>query len=172
VTARTLVVFSTAAGRFSLGRVFVCRALLVSILVILTHQFAWGWLRFLTSEAVLRLSASLGMETQRVAADTIRVQGELFRFVISCTFVDVVMGAIPLVWNLKKSISSNLLTVISLAVGLFGFNALRLEIGQLLYAYGAPWSLADGVLGGVAYFAVWLVIAHRFSGNWNEARSG
>jgi len=108
------------------------------------------------------------MQTQRVSADTIRVQGDFFRFVISCTFVDVVMGAIPLVWNLKKSISGNLLTVITLAIGLFGFNVMRLEIGQLLYAYGAPWGVADEVLGGVAYFAVWLVIAHWFSGNWSQ----
>jgi len=160
MTAGAFAGFSTATCRFSVGRAFVCRALLVALLVIVTHQFAWGWLRFLTSEAVLRLSASLGLGTQRVSADTIRVQGDLFRFVISCTFVDVVMGAIPLVWNLKKTISKNLLTVIALALSLFGFNVVRLEIGQLLYAYGAPWSVADDVLGGASYFAVWLLIVH------------
>jgi hypothetical protein len=152
--------------RSSLGRGFLCRALLVVMVVTLTHQFEWRGLRYFTSEAVLRLSRSPNLSVERVSADTIRVQGNLFQFVISCTFVDVVTGAIPLVWAFNKSIATNLLTVIQLAIGLFGFNIVRLEIGQLLYARGAPWVLADDLLGGIAYFAVWIFIVSRFSKCW------
>jgi hypothetical protein len=141
----------------------------VAIFVILTYQFEWGWLRFLTAEAVLRISKSLGMATELVSFDLIRVQGELFRIEISCTFVDVFMGTIPLVWNLKKSIPRNLLMLAVLAVSSFGFNILRLEIVQLLHACGAPWTLADGIIGGAAYFIMWLFIVSRFSKNWSEA---
>jgi hypothetical protein len=160
---------SPVARLYWLGPGFAGRALCGGILVVLTHQFALGWLRFLTSEAILRLSVSLGLATKRVSLDTIRVQGDLFRFVVSCTFADVLMGAIPFVWNFRKSISSNLSKVIGFAAGLFGFNILRLEIGQLLSACGSPWILADEVLGGVAYFAVWVVLVSWFSGNWGEA---
>jgi hypothetical protein len=83
--------------------------------------------------------------------------------------VDVVLGAIPLVWALNKPIATNLLTVIQLAIGLFGFNIVRLEIGQLLYAWGAPWVLADDLLGGIAYFAVWIFIVSWFSKYWCQA---
>jgi hypothetical protein len=152
--------------RSSLGRAFLCRALLVAIVVTLTHQFEWRGLRYFTSEAVLCLSKSLSLSVERVSADTIRVQGNLFQFVVSCTFVDVVVGAIPLVWALNKSIAANLLIVIQLAIGLFGFNIVRLGIGQLVYARGAPWFLADDLLGGIAYFAVWIFIASRFSKCW------
>ena len=137
--------------------------------MILTHQFEWGRLRALTAEALLRISKALGMATELVSFDIIRVHGELFRIEISCTFVDVFMGAIPLVWNLKKSIPRNLLMLIALAVSFFGFNILRLEIAQLVHGCGAPWILTDGIIGGAAYFIVWLFIVSRFSENWSKA---
>jgi hypothetical protein len=151
--------FGSSTAIRLLGADLVCRILLVAILAAVSHQFEWEWLRFLTSEAVLRLSASLGMVTERVSFDTISIQREFFRFVISCTFVDVFIGAIPLVWDLKKSISGNFLTLIALAAGLFGFNALRLEAAQLFHACGVPWIAADEILGGFAYFGAWLFVS-------------
>ena len=150
------------------GRGFLFRALLVGIVVSVTHQFAWGGLRYVISEIVLRLSESAGLSAERVSADTIRIQGNLFQFVISCTFVDVIMGMIPLVWALNKSVAKNMLTIIPLAVGLFSFNVVRLEIGQLLYARGVPWFLADDVFGGIAYFAVWILVVSWFSKYWRQ----
>lgn len=150
------------------ARGFFCRTLLVAFVVSLTHQFAWGGLRYVTSETVLRLSEYAGLSAERLSTDTIRVQGNLFQFVISCTFVDVIMGMIPLVWALNKSVARNLLTVIPMAVGLFSFNVVRLQIGQLLYARGVPWLLADEVLGGIAYFAVWIFIVSFFSKYWHQ----
>lgn len=149
-----------------LCRGFLCRAILVAIFVTLTHQCQWSGLRYLTSKAVLCLSRSAGLSVERVSTDTVRVQGNLFRFVTSCTFVDVVIGAIPLVWVLKRSIADNLLTVLPLTVGLFAFNLARLEMSQLLFARGASWILADGLLGGVAYFAVWIFIVFWFRKYW------
>lgn len=153
-------------SRFARG--FLCRALLVAIVVSVTHQFAWVGLRYVTSQTVLSLSEFAGLSAERLSADTIRVQGSLFQFVISCTFVDVILGMIPLVWALNKSVARNLLTVIPLAIGLFSFNLVRLEIAQLLYARGLPWFLSDGVLGGIAYFAVWILIVSWFSKYWHQ----
>src|SRR5436853_349178 len=85
-----------------LNREFLLRASFVALFVLLTYQFPWRWLRFVTSAAVLRISSSLGMATARVSFDTIRIQGQLFRVVIACTFVDVFMGSIPLLWDVGK----------------------------------------------------------------------
>jgi len=168
MNAETIVQSGSCVRILSLGRPFLCRALLVGIVVCMTHQFAWWELKNVTSETVLRLSEFLGLSAQRVSADTIGVQGNLFRFDISCTFVDVVMGMIPLAWAFHRTVVGNLLTIIPLAVGLFGFNIFRLEVGQLLFARGAPWVLADQALGGIAYFAVWTLIVNRFSKYWRQ----
>src|SRR5260370_17454172 len=89
--------------------------------------------RFLTSECVLRISASLGLAASRVSFDTILVGGQAFQFVIACTFVDVFMGSIPLLWDLKKSVLRNILGLIATATVLFGFNVVRLVVaGPLL----------------------------------------
>jgi exosortase/archaeosortase len=141
-----------------LGREFLLRVSLVALFVLLTYQFPWQWLRFVTSVAVLRISASLGMATARVSFDTIRIQGQLFRVGIACTFVDVFMGSIPLLWEVRKSLLRNASRLLAVAVIFFGLNLVRLEIAQVLYFRGAPWMLADEVLGGFAYFAVWFFL--------------
>jgi exosortase/archaeosortase len=141
-----------------LGREFLCRVGLVAVFAAAAHQFQWEWLRFLTSECVLRISASLGMAASRASFDTIQVGRQAFQFVIACTFVDVFMGSIPLLWDLKKSVPRNILWLIAAAAVLFGFNVVRLEVAQLLYDRGVSWTVADEVLGGFAYFAVWLAI--------------
>ncbi len=171
VNPGTVLESSAGIWRPSLGRRFLCRALLVTVLVILTHPFEWRWLRLLTAEAILRISPALGLATERVAFDTVRVQEHFCRFAISCTFADVFMGAIPLVWDVKKSVFGNLSTLAVAAVGLFVFNVLRLELGVFLFAHGSPRILADDILGGVAYFAVWMVILSVFGRNWFKASS-
>jgi exosortase/archaeosortase len=137
---------------------FCCRVGLVAIFVASAYQTSWEWLRFLTSECVLRISASLGMTTSRLSFDTILVGGQATQFVIPCTFVDVFMGSIPLLWNIKNSVLRNILWLLATSTLLFGFNVVRLELAQVLYYRGVTWTVADEVLGGVAYFAVWLAI--------------
>jgi exosortase/archaeosortase len=137
---------------------FLCRAGLVAVFVAVTYQFRWEWLRFLTSEAMLHIAASLGMAAERVSLDTITIRGHIFHFVIACTFIDVYMGSIPLLWNLKKPFLRNAAWLIVVAMIFFSFNLVRLEIGHALYAHGVSWTLADNVLGGFAYFAVWRFI--------------
>ena len=141
-----------------LSREFLLRAGLIALFVVLSYQFSWQWLRFVTSVAVLRVSALFGMAAARVSFDTIRIQGQLFRIVIACTFVDVFMGSIPLLWDVKKSLLRNALRLVAVALIFFGLNLVRLEIAQVLYFRGVPWTLADEVLGGFAYFAVWLFL--------------
>jgi hypothetical protein len=82
--------------------------------------------------------------------------------VIACTFADVWCAAIPLVWDLRRALSRNLLTVFLLALALVLFNVVRLSASDVLFARGLPWWLAHDVLGGVAYFIVWTwVWEHR-----------
>ena len=140
------------------SREFLFRSSLVALFVLLTYCFPWQWLRFVTSAAILRISASLGMATARVSFDTIRIQGQLFRVVIACTFVDVFMGSIPLLWDVSKSLCRNGARLLAVAVIFFAVNLVRLEIAQVLYCRGVSWTLADQVLGGFAYFAVWLFL--------------
>jgi hypothetical protein len=139
-------------------REFLVRVCLVAILVVVSHQPGWQWLRLATSEAILRLSALLDMDTARLSYDTIRVQGTEVEFVVSCTFVDVFFGSLPLLWDLRRSLLRNASRLVAAGAILFAFNVLRLEIAQLVYVRGASWQVADGVLGGIAYFCVWLAI--------------
>jgi hypothetical protein len=137
---------------------FLFRAGLTAFLMIAAHQLRWGGMRFLTSEAILRLSAWLGMATVRNSFDTIQIQGELFQFGVSCTSVDVVLGTLPLIWRLDLSILRNLLRSAAVALALFGLNVIRLELGQFAHGHGVPWILAHEIPSGFALFAVWVAI--------------
>ena len=142
-------------------REFLLRTGLVIIFVVVSHQFEWMWLRFVTSEALLRISVPLGLTMSRVSPDTLSVPGMFVRFVTSCTFIDVYFGAVPIVWDTRKSPLTNFGHLIPLGLGLFAFNLFRLEIAQQLYAEGVSWTVCDQVLGGLAYFVVWVPIATR-----------
>ena len=141
-----------------LTREFLCRAALVAVFAAFAHLFQWTWLRFVTSEAILRISLFLGMTAERVSSDTINFHGQLVEFVTACTFVDVYYGSIPLLWNLKKTFLRNVSWLVVVAAIFFALNVVRLEIGQILFAHGLSWMLADNLPGGVAYFAAWLLI--------------
>jgi hypothetical protein len=136
------------------------RTLLGIIFALVAHLFRWDWLRFATSELILRFSDYLGLISCRISLDEISVRGTAFQFATSCTFVDVVVGELPLIWKREETLGRNVLRVALTAFGLLGFNTARLEMAQLLYASGVPWIIADGVLGGLAYFVVWYVLTH------------
>jgi hypothetical protein len=145
-----------------LSRSFLLRVALAVSMASLTHLFEWKWLRFATSEIILRAASQFGLENARASFDTVWIHGTFFQFAISCTFIDVVLGAIPLLWNGEKGLRSNLLWVGVMTGALFSFNILRLTTSQLLYRAGVPWQVADGVLSGISYFAVWVVITRRY----------
>lgn len=148
----------TRLHKFPLTQEVTIRLGLAALFVTLTHQLQWQWLRMVTSEAILRTSVAMGMSVFRVSADTINVNGTFFQFVTACTFVDVFMAAIPLVWNLRSSAARNLIELCLVAATLFGLNIARLQTAQVLFGYGVSWNVADQVVGGIAYFAVWLLI--------------
>jgi hypothetical protein len=137
---------------------FLCRAGLSALLAIDAHLFRWEWLRFLTSEAILRSSAFLGMTTARVSFDTVAIQGELFQYFVSCTFADLFLGVLPFIWRGNFSPLRNLLRLALSAAAIFAFNLLRLELGQIAFRYGVPWILAHEIPSGFALFAVVFVI--------------
>jgi len=161
--AQQLVIDATRrAPRLSLG--LLCRVCLVGVFVWVAHLFQWNWFRFVTSESVLTLSTLLGMSASRITFDTIRVHGETYQFVTACTFVDVFMGSVPLIWRIGDSILKNMARVIMAAPLLFAFNLARLEMGQVLYSTGAlSYIWADDVVGGFAYFAVFYAL-------WSQRR--
>jgi hypothetical protein len=152
---------------------FLSRVLLAIFFAIAAHQFSWVWLRFLTSEAVLRISGLVGLATLRHSFDVIEIQGELFQFVTACTFVDVFFGCIPLIWEFNRSLRRNLLLVLASAAALFVFNIVRLEIGQILYSRGLlSYTWADEVLGGCAYWLVWLAVCTQRSRRFTKVDNG
>jgi hypothetical protein len=129
------------------GCEIACRASLVVLLAVTAHQFAWGWLRFLTSEAVLRLSGILGVTATRVSFDVIALPGARFEYVTACIFVDVFLASIPLIWDLRRSLTGNAIRVVVASGTLFALNVVRLEMALLLYCHGIRWCVADGVVG-------------------------
>jgi hypothetical protein len=145
-------------------RSILCRAGLVILFAAGTHQAKWQWLRFATSEAVLRMCDFFNIHGTRISFDVIKLGGEQFQYLISCTFVDVFLASVPLIWNVTISLIRNVAMVVAAGVLLFLFNAIRLETAVLMYLHGIPWIVADGVLGGVSYFIVWLVI--WFTRSW------
>ena len=134
------------------------RFALVPIAVALCYCFRWEVLRYLTSEANLRLDLLAGLHLQRLSVDAVQWRGSIYRYENACTFVDVWFGSIPLLWNLRCSIAANLGFFARLAVALFVFNVFRLSLSDVLFSAGLNWDLAHNAVSGIAYCAVWVWI--------------
>jgi hypothetical protein len=139
----------------------VLRLCLTTAAVIVCYQFRWEAVRFLTSELQLRFEALLGLARFRLSPEAVLWKGHVYTYLTACTFADVWCGAIPLLWDLRRTWAGNLARVVSLAIGLLLFNVLRLTLSDVLYAGGAPWVIAHDVVAGFAYFAVWVWLWHH-----------
>ena len=142
----------------------VLRLVLSFIAVVVCYRFEWTWLKAITADLNLRLDHLAGVPLERVSLDTVRLGTELFRYVIACTFADVWCAALALVWNPRQSAARNLGFLAVFTATLFVLNVVRLTAADVLYAAGVNWSLSEGVIGGMAYFAVWMWILKR--GAW------
>ncbi len=134
------------------------RLALVPLAVVLCYCFRWDTLRFLTSEANLRLDLLFGIHLERLAPHAVQWRGVVYRYDIACAFIDVFFGSMPLLWNLRRSLWSNILFFLLLGLALFAFNVFRLSFSDLLFAWGLSWNLAHNAVSGVAYFVVWMWI--------------
>ncbi|HVZ18672.1 MAG TPA: hypothetical protein VG897_16240 [Terriglobales bacterium] len=134
---------------------FVLRCFLAGVGVLMCYQFRWDWLRYLTSEANLRVDALLGISMQRISSDTLLWNGHVYRYVIACTFADVWCGALAFLWIRSRSITNNVVTLLEFTIGLFAFDVLRLSVSDYLCAHGVSWNLGHNVVGGICYFLVW-----------------
>ena len=139
----------------------VLRLVLSFFAVVVCYRFDWLWLKNITASLNLRLDHLAGVALQRVSVDTVRLGHESFQYVIACTFADVWCAALALVWNTRQSVARNLEFLVAFTAGLFLLNVVRLSAADVVYAAGMSWSLAEGVIGGLGYFAVWLVILRR-----------
>jgi hypothetical protein len=129
--------------------------------VVVCYRFDWLWLKDITASLNLQLDRLAGVPLERLSIDTVRLGPKLFQYVIACTFADVWCAAIALVWNTRQSVARNLEFLAAFTLGLFVLNVVRLTAADVIYAAGMSWSLAEGLIGGLAYFAVWLVILRR-----------
>ena len=139
------------------------RFALAALAVAISYLFRWHLLRFLTSEANLRLDLLAGIHLQRISADTVMWKGVLYRYENACTFVDVWFGSIPLLWNVRRSVAWNVGFMAVIAAAMFCFNVFRLSLSDVLFAAALPWNLAHNVISGVSYFVVWVWIWRRMT---------
>lgn len=134
------------------------RIALAVLALAICYAFDWRWLRYLTSQANLRVDAVAGLRLQRVAADKVLWHGQLFQYTNACCFADVGCAALPLLWNTRRTIVLNLLVIAGFLPALFVFNVLRLSVSDLLYAHGLSWTVGHSVFAGFAYAVVWFFI--------------
>jgi hypothetical protein len=143
----------------------VLRLVLSFMAVLVCYRFDWLWLKSITATLNLRLDHLAGVPLQRVSIDTVRLGNELFRYVIACTFADVWCASLALIWKTRESVARNLEFLLPFTAGLFVLNVVRLSAADVLYNAGVSWTMAEGVIGGIAYFIVLLLIQRRHA--WN-----
>ena len=142
-------------------REILIRATILAAAVVICHLMRWDGLRFWTSEAVLRACNALAVPMRRLSPYAVMCHREVFDYSVSCTFVDVCVGAMVLLWNRKRGLAVNLARMTAIAAAMFAFNLTRLTLGFVLYVHNVPWALAHEAMAGIAYFLVWLYLMRQ-----------
>lgn len=150
-----------AANQSRTGSTLVLRLVLSFLAVVVCYRFGWTWLKALTATLNLRLDHLAGVPLQRLSIDTVQLGHKYFQYVIACTFADVWCASLALVWRTRQTVAQNLGFIAAFTAGLFVLNIVRLSAADVVFAAGMNWSLAEGLTGGLAYFAVWLAILRR-----------
>jgi hypothetical protein len=140
---------------------FARRLALAMLALLLCYQFEWQWLRSLTAGLNIQLDALFDVELRRLSSDTVTLGGGVLRYENACTFVDVWCAAIPLLWDAGQTAWQNLRFLLVISIAMLALNIVRLSITDVLFGHGVAWVWAEGVIGGLAYWAVWSVIVHR-----------
>ncbi len=143
------------------AREMAVRCLLATIAVVVCYCFQWEWLRRLTADGNVFLDSLVAVHLQRLSFDTVAWHGQLYRYVVACTFADVWCGSLGFLWRTADSFLRNLATIAVWSLLLFSFNVFRLSFSDVLFAQGLSWNLAHNVVSGIAYFAVWQVLWWR-----------
>ncbi len=136
-------------------RQFFWRVSLAVAAVLLSFQFEWHALRFLTSEAALRMTRALGLPIRRVAFDELKFRDTIIQFAIICTWINGLVGILPLL-RMRGPRNANLRRGAILVLGLFLLNLVRIEVVILFYKPGISWDLEHGCITGLTEFLVYL----------------
>jgi hypothetical protein len=136
-------------------RVFFRRVGLAVAAVLLSLQFEWHTLRFLTSEAVLRMSAAFGLPIRRVAFDQLALRDTVIQFSVACTWISGLFGILPLL-RMRGPRNADVRRAAIFVLGFFLLNLLRIQLVILIYRPGMSWDLLHGCITGVSEFAVYL----------------
>jgi hypothetical protein len=136
-------------------RAFFWRVSLALMAVLLCLQFDWHLLRFLTSEAALRITAAVGLPIQRVAFDELEFSDTVIQFTVNCTWIVGLFGIVPLL-RMRGTWWLNLRRMSLFISGFFLLNLLRIEIIILCYKPGISWNREHGWITGVSEFLVYL----------------
>lgn len=123
------------------------RAPLVVLAVLLAHSLSWHGLRSWTCAACVLLGRALGLPLARTSDIGLALPGFPMEIGISCTMVDVLCGAVPLLWPSGRRL-------VLFALGLMVLNLVRLVGGFWLVDHGVPWAVGHEMAAGVAFFAV------------------
>jgi hypothetical protein len=136
-------------------RVFFQRVSLAVAAVLLSLQFEWHTLRFLTSEGVLRMSEAFGLPIRRVAFDQLAFRDTVIHFTVACTWISGLLGVLPLL-RMRGPRNADLRRAALFIVGLFLLNLARIQLVMLFYRPGMSWDLLHGCITGLSEFAVYL----------------
>lgn len=136
----------------------ITRYALVCAAVLLCYAFSWHWLERITADANSAADRLFGVTVERISPVAVVIAGRTFHYVTACTMADVFCGTIPLLWSLRRRWTTNVAILCAAAIALFWFNVLRLTLSDVLFAYGANWDLAHGIVAGLSYYVIWRLL--------------
>jgi hypothetical protein len=130
----------------------VCLVLLAEATAIAAfYGLEWIWLRSLHVAFLQTILPALGCSVE-ASGDLLTVQGHAFKIDADCTYIDLVLCSLPLLWRVHRRRSANLAVLAGFAAGVAVVNLARVLFGVYALANGVSMFWAHDLVDYVLWY--------------------
>lgn len=133
------------------------------------YGFQWEWLRTANVACLHAILQGLGCHVQSIG-HAMTVEGRAFVADRDCTYVDLILCSLPLLWRVRRSLADNAAVLASFAAVVVVVNLARATLAIYVTARGGSWfwshDMVDYVLWYPTLGAVGLLWAQSLKTLW------
>jgi exosortase/archaeosortase family protein len=129
-----------------------------AIAILAFYNLEWSWPRQMHVQWLQTTLHALGCHVE--AADTLlTVNGHHFQIDPDCTYVDLIICSLPLLWRVRRRFAANLAVLAAFAAAVLAINLGRVLYGVYAYSHGVSMFWAHDLVDYVLWYPTMGIVA-------------
>ncbi len=148
----------SATESFDFWKVVLLVLLAEAVAILAFYGFEWTWLRQMHVLWLQTTLQALGSHVQ-TAGNLLTVDGHSFQVDPDCTYVDLILCSLPLLWRFHRPPATNLTVMAGFAAAVVAVNLSRVLFGVYAHTQGMSLFWAHDLVDYVLWYPTMTVVA-------------